>query len=315
MLPVKRFTDFIESHHLFGHDCSILAAVSGGMDSVLMAHLLKSAGFDFGIAHCNFQLRGDESINDQEFCNHLAEKLRVPFHTVNFDTLKHVADEKISTQMAARELRYQWFEQVRLQSGYTHIALAHHQNDAIETILLNLTRGTGIAGLHGILPKNGTLVRPLLFLNRDEINSLVDENHLAYVEDSSNASTKYARNKLRLEVIPKLKELNPALEKTFESNLEHFRDLERFLEKQVSELKQQLFEFHDDEVFVAIAALKKLEPQKLLLFKLLQEYGVNETIVDDIISALDKQPGKAFNTPGYSIIIDRDRLIISKLNP
>jgi tRNA(Ile)-lysidine synthase len=291
MLPLKGFTEFIEHHGLFSRDSKILAAVSGGMDSVLMVHLLKAAGFSFGIAHCNFQLRGDESLRDQEFCNHLAEKLRVPFHSVSFDTSKYAADEKISTQMAARQLRYQWFEEVRQQSGYDLIALAHHQNDAIETILLNLTRGTGIAGIHGILPKNGALVRPLLFLSREEIEAIINDNDMAYVEDSSNASTKYARNKLRLEVIPKLKELNPALEETFEKNLQRFRDLEVLLELQVEQLKGKLFEFQDDDVHIALEEIKKLEPQRLLLFKLLQEYGVNETIVDDLIQSLDKHPG------------------------
>ncbi len=312
MLPVHRFTDFIEQNNLFGHDSKILAAVSGGMDSVLMVHLLKSAGFNFGIAHCNFHLRGDESLRDQEFCNNLADQLRVPFHTTGFDTLKYAAGEKISTQMAARDLRYQWFEQVRQQSGYTVIALAHHQNDAIETILLNLTRGTGIAGLHGILPKNGLLVRPLLFLNRDEIQSIVDTSHLAFVEDSSNSSVKYARNKIRLEVIPKLKELNPALEHTFEKNLEHFRDLELFLEQQAALLKKELFIANGDELHLPLEAIKKLKPKRLLLFKLLQEYGFNETIIDDLISALDKHAGRVFETPGYKLILDREQLILTK---
>jgi tRNA(Ile)-lysidine synthase len=315
MLPVKHFTDFIEQNNLFEHDSKVLAAVSGGMDSVLMAHLLKSAGFNFGIAHCNFQLRGDESLQDQEFCNNLAIQLGVPFHTTSFDTLKHVADQKISTQMAARDLRYQWFEQVRQQSGYTVIALAHHQNDAIETILLNLTRGTGIAGLHGILPKNGSLVRPMLFLKREEIQSLVDSCGLPYVEDSSNASVKYARNKIRLEVIPKLKALNPALERTFENNLAHFRDLELFLEQRVDALKKELFVHQGDEIHLQLADLKKLEPKRLLFFKLLQEYGFSETVIDDLISALDKHPGRVFESPGFRLILDRDRLILTKQNP
>jgi len=314
MLPVKRFTDFIDQNNLFTRDCNILAAVSGGMDSVVMAHLLKSAGFNFGIAHCNFQLRGDESLSDQEFCNNLAGQLRVPFHTTSFDTLKHVEDQKISTQMAARELRYQWFEQVRQQSGYTVITLAHHQNDAIETILLNLTRGTGIAGLHGILPKNGTLVRPLLFLNRNEIQNIVDENHLTYVEDSSNSSVKYARNKIRLEVVPKLKELNPALEHTFENNLAHFRDLELFLEQQVAGLKKELFIPIGNELHISLDGIKKLEPKRLLLFKLLQEYGFNESTIDDLISALDKHSGKVFELPGYRLLLDRGKLILTKQN-
>src|ERR1700753_3562277 len=192
MLPVKQFTKFIEQNKLFGPPSKVLAAVSGGMDSGVMAHLLKSAGYHFAIAHCNFQLRGDESLRDQEFCNNLAHQLRVPFHTTYFDTSNYAADRKMSIQMAARELRYQWFEQVRQQHDYDIIALAHHQNDAIETILLNLTRGTGMSGMHVILPRNGHLVSPLLFMGREEVQEIVEKNGLQYVEDSSNASTKYA---------------------------------------------------------------------------------------------------------------------------
>src|ERR1700761_9055169 len=199
MLPFNKFTHFINQNNLFGTNSKILAAVSGGMDSVVMAHLLKASGFNFSIAHCNFQLRGDEALRDQEFCQQLAQQFRVKFHTISFDTSAYAAQNKQSIQMAARELRYQWFEQIREQHGYDVIALAHHQNDAIETILLNLTRGTGIAGLHGILPRNGNLVRPLLFMGRDEIQELVTQNGFDYVEDSSNSSIKYARNKLRHE--------------------------------------------------------------------------------------------------------------------
>jgi len=310
MLPVARFVNFIEQNALFAPGTKVLAAVSGGTDSVLMSHLLKAAGINFGIAHCNFQLRGDEALRDQEFCQNLALKLRVPFHTINFDTTPYAAANKISIQMAARDLRYQWFDTLSRQHGYQSIALAHHQNDTIETILLNLTRGTGIAGLHGILPKNGALVRPLLFLTRDEINKIVADDKLDFVEDSSNASAKYARNKIRLEVIPRLKELNPSIEKTFENNLKHFRDLELLLANEVAGLQKTIVCQNADETFLLVADVKKLNPARLLLFKLLQEYGFNETTVDDVLSVLDKHPGRIFESAGFLLVLDRDKLII-----
>ncbi len=312
MLPVSPFVDFIAQNNLFTPGSKILAAVSSGMDSVLMARLLKAAGFNFSIAHCNFQLRGHESLSEQAFCKQLALELDVPFYTTNFDTLQYVADKKVSTQMAARELRYQWFEQLRQQHGYSAIALAHHQNDAIETILLNLTRGTGIAGLHGILPKNGLLVRPLLFLNREEIKAIIDQNNISYVEDSSNASAKYARNKIRLEVIPKLKELNPGLENTFNNNLRHFRELELLLKQRTAELKETLFVYADGEIQISLAAIKSLEPKHLLLFSLLQEFGFNETAINDVISALYKHAGRVFEAGAYQLLLDREKLILKK---
>ncbi len=312
MLPVKKFIEFAQQNNLFHANSKILAAVSGGIDSVVMAHLLKAAGLNFSIAHCNFQLRGDEATRDQAFCNDLAQQFRVKFHTINFDTSAYATQNKISIQMAARDLRYQWFEQLRQQHGYDVIALAHHQNDAIETILLNLTRGTGIAGLHGILPRNGHLVRPLLFMGRDEVQELMEQNGLKYVEDSSNASTKYARNKIRHDVIPKLKELNPSLEKTFENSLQHFRDMELLLELRVEELKQELFSENGDEIQIALSGLKKIEPKRLLLFKLLQEYGFNETTVNDLIVSLDKHSGRVFESETYKLILDRERLILTK---
>ncbi|XHR94647.1 tRNA lysidine(34) synthetase TilS [Mucilaginibacter sp. UC70_90] len=310
MLPVNQFVNFIEQNVLFTPAAKILAAVSGGIDSVLMVHLLKTAGYDFGIAHCNFQLRDDEALRDQAFCRNLATTLGVPFHTINFDTEQYAAENKISIQMAARDLRYQWFDTISQRSDYEVVALAHHQNDTIETILLNLTRGTGIAGLHGILPKNGKLVRPLLFLTRAEIQTIVTTEGLTFVEDSSNASAKYARNKIRLEVVPKLKELNPSLEKTFENNLLHFRELEQLLEIKLDELRQTLPQIHDGVTYLPIAKVKKLTPKRLLLFKLLDEYGFNETTIGDLIASLDKHPGRVFESGTHTLLLDRDNIIL-----
>ncbi|MCC8411131.1 tRNA lysidine(34) synthetase TilS [Mucilaginibacter sp. UR6-1] len=315
MLPVKRFTEFIEQNNLFTPQNSILLAVSGGIDSVLLSRLFSAAGYSFGIAHCNFGLRGSEADADQQFCRDLATQLGVPFHTINFDTTRYADAHKISIQMAARELRYNWFEQVRQQHNYHLIALGHHKNDTIETILLNLTRGTGIAGLHGILPKNGVLVRPLLFLTRDEIATIVRAQNIPYVEDSSNASTKYARNKIRHEVVPKLRELNPNLENTFDNNLRHFRQLEELLELKVDEVKKHLFVQHEDEIHLAVEGVKALQPQQLLLYKLLQPYGFTEPVVDDVIASLDAQTGKWFASATYRLTIDRGKLILAENIP
>jgi tRNA(Ile)-lysidine synthase len=166
--------------------------------------------------------------------------------------------------------------------------------------------------MHGILPKNDNLVRPLLFLTKDEIADIIQTEHFRYVEDSSNSSAKYARNKLRLEVIPKLKELNPKLEDTFERNLEHFRSLELLLDQKLAGLRKYLFVSHDEAIHIPIQAVKKLNPQQLLLFGLLQEYGFNETAVDDIISSLDKHSGRVFDATNYTLVVDRQDLILSK---
>lgn len=313
MLPLALFNAFAQQNSLFTRQTKIIAAVSGGMDSVLMAHLLHAASLNFVIAHCNFQLRGDEALRDQNFCSQLAIDLNVPFYTVNFDTAGYAAMHKISIQMAARDMRYTWFEELRLQLGFDIVALAHHQNDTIETILLNLTRGTGIAGLHGIRPKVGNLVRPLLFLSRDELKAMVKANKINFVEDSSNASVKYARNKIRHEVVPKLKELNPNLENTFQEHLQHFAELEELFEMQLDDLRTKLFIKHQQEIHIPIKLLKDLKPQQLLVLGLLKPFGFNVTSVNDLIDSLGKHAGRKFEAMDWQLILDRDKVIISPI--
>lgn len=310
MLPVQQFQDFIEQQQLFVQGNRILLAVSGGKDSVLMLHLFKAIGVDVGVAHCNFNLRAGEAQRDESFVALLAKNLGLPFYVTHFDTKKYAAENKISTQMAARDLRYQWFEKIRLSEQYDYIALAQHQNDAVETVLINLTRGTGISGLHGILPKRDRLIRPLLFLNRQQIEELVTDNNIDFVEDSSNASTHYTRNKIRLQVVPHLQEINPNLEKTFAENIARFAELETLLNVQVQKLADKILNKRIDGIYIPLAEITRLNPQKLLLYELLKPFGFGENVIQEILDSLKALSGTHFFSSTHQAIINRNDLVI-----
>jgi len=314
MLPVKQFQDFIEQHGLFARGNKVLLAISGGKDSVLMLHFFKAIGVDVGVAHCNFNLRADEAQRDESFVALLAKNLSLPFYVTHFDTKKYAAENKISTQMAARELRYKWFEEIRITHGYDCVALAQHQNDAVETVLINLTRGTGISGLHGILPKRDQLIRPLLFLNRNQINDLVAANNIDFVEDSSNASTYYTRNKIRLQVVPHLQEINPNLENTFAENIARFAELETFLNVQVQKLQSEILNKRIDGTYIPLEEIAKLNPQKLLLYELLKPFGFGENVVQEILDSLKALTGTHFFSATHQAIINRHDLVIVEKN-
>ncbi|WP_442590087.1 tRNA lysidine(34) synthetase TilS [Pedobacter sp. AW31-3R] len=311
MLPLQSFQDYIHEHSLFDKENRILLTVSGGKDSVVMAHLFKQAGYQFGIAHCNFGLRAEESQRDERFVSSLAASLEAAFYVTHFQTKAYAATEKISTQMAARELRYRWFEELRIAEGYDVIAVAHHQGDVMETLLLNLTRGTGIAGLHGILPKKEKIVRPLLFLSRSGIDQVIREEQLDFVEDSSNGSTHYARNKIRLGVIPLLREINPNLEHTFEQNIARFSDTELVLQQVVSSVRKDICDQRPDGVYLSLDKVKNLNPQRLLLFEVLKDYNFTPKVVEEVLSSLSKQAGTTFYSASHRLTIDRDALMIT----
>ncbi len=312
MLPLQQFRDFIEQQQLFTDGDRILLAVSGGKDSVLMLHLFKAIGVDVGVAHCNFNLRADEAQRDEHFVALLAGNLGLPFYVTHFDTKKYAHQHKISTQMAARELRYTWFEEIRSAEGYDYIALAQHQNDAVETVLINLVRGTGISGLHGILPKRDKLIRPLLFLNRQEVNEIVAKNNIDFVEDSSNLSTHYTRNKLRLQVVPHLQEINPDLEKTFAENMARFAEIETFLNLEVQKLQTRILNERADGVYIDLKEIAALNPQKLLLYELLKPFGFSENVVVEILGSLKALSGTHFFSSSHQAIINRSDLVIVK---
>ncbi|WP_129716082.1 tRNA lysidine(34) synthetase TilS [Pedobacter sp. SYP-B3415] len=312
MFPLSALREFITSNQLFTSGERILLAVSGGKDSVFMAHLFREAGVAFGIAHCNFGLRGAESDRDEQFVRELAAGFDVPLHVRHFNTRTYADKQRISIQMAARELRYQWFEEERLAGGYDYIALAQHQTDLVETVLINQLRGTGIAGLHGILPKNGRLIRPLLFLTAAEIDRLVTTAAIGWVEDSSNAETKYQRNKIRHEVLPLLRQINPSLEHTFAANAVRMLQAGQLVDKSISDLQARLL-VPGNKQKIPIRDVKDLFPQELLLFGLLRPFGFHEEAVTRIISVLNAPSGRQFFSHTHRLIKDREYLIIDEL--
>ncbi|WP_256013292.1 tRNA lysidine(34) synthetase TilS [Desertivirga xinjiangensis] len=313
MLPTSRFLSFVAQQKLFNPTDKVLLTVSGGRDSVLLCHLFNAARLDFGIAHCNFGLRSEESDADELFTKDLADSFKVPFYSVRFDTSDYAQSRSISTQMAARELRYNWFEEIRQTYGYQYIALAHHASDTTETVLLNLTRGTGIAGLHGILPKRDFLIRPLLFLSRDEISVIIESENIPYREDSSNLSSKYARNKIRLEVVPRLKDLNPGLDETFEANARRFIQVEDFLNTEVGKLRERLFiQISKTQFEIRLEDLKSLSPKQLLLYELFKPFGFSEAVLTDFAQSWESQPGKLFKSQTYTLLLDRNRVLLEK---
>lgn len=305
------FKKFINDTYLFSPPQKILLAVSGGVDSVVMAHLFHLSQFDFAIAHCNFSLRAKESDLDEIFVQDLAFKYKVPFFTIRFDTKNEASKRKISTQMAARDLRYEWFNSILKRENYDFVATAHHANDVLETVLLNITRGTGVAGLHGISPKNGKTIRPILFATKESIVSYAKMNQLKWRDDASNEIDEYARNFIRLNVVPLLKEINPNLENTTLHTVARLKQVEdAFLD--AFELHKKDFEVIAKDHF-KVSIKKMLGLPKAYLTHYLEAFGFSFNqiqLVFNIISS-DFQPGKRFISPNYILVIDRDFLVIT----
>ncbi len=306
----KALLSFIHKENLFLSSDRILLTVSGGIDSILMCELFYNAKLKFGIAHCNFKLRADESDTDENFVSALAEKYGVPFHSISFDTATYAKKNKLSIQIAARQLRYSWFEEIREHFNYKYIATAHHQDDSIETFFINIIRGTGISGLHGILPKQGNIIRPMLFTTKNEIETYVKKHKLKYRLDSSNASDKYVRNKIRHLVTPVLKELNPGIENTINKNIQHLRDVEIIYRNEIELRRTKIVKNKKDSFFISIKLLKKLQPITTYLYEFLKPFNFNISIVEEIISALDGISGKQFFSDTHRLIKDREYLII-----
>lgn len=308
---LEKFVAYVHEKELFALEDKIILAVSAGIDSVVMCHLFHLAKFNFAIAHCNFGLRGEESEEDELFVKKLAKKYKVPFFIDHFEVAAFAEKEKISIQMAARALRYNWFQNLLDAEGYQYIAAAHHLNDSIETLLLNLTKGTGIAGLHGIQPKVNRLIRPLLFADKEEIYAFVVEHQLGWREDSSNQSVKYQRNLIRNEVIPLLKNINPSLENTMKQTIERLTAVEQLFQLEVERARQKLIRKEGEIIYVDFILLKQESQPLIKLYELIKDNHFSYTQAQDIWQVLDAEPGRLFDSPTHTLVKDRKDLIIS----
>lgn len=291
---------------------TILVGVSGGADSVVLAYVLHKLGFSISMAHCHFNLRGDDANRDQKFTRDFARSLGVPFHSTKFETQVYADTRKVSIQMAARDLRYFWFEKLCKQNNYAQIAVGTHLTDNMETFVFNAAKGTGLSGLRGIKPQNGRVVRPLLQVGKEEIYAYAKSKGLTWREDLSNQSIKYARNKIRHQVLPVLSEINPNLEATFQRNFQTLGRVDAFMVFQMKAIWEKWVIREDKGIKIAIEDLKKYEFADVVLSYQLKPYGFNSAHVKNLLKAIYGQSGAMVSSVDYHIYIDRDFVFIQQ---
>ncbi|QJW92329.1 tRNA lysidine(34) synthetase TilS [Spirosoma taeanense] len=311
----QRFLGFINDNRLIGPADRVLLAVSGGLDSVVMAEVFFRTGQSFALAHVNFGLRGVESDADAHFVQNIAARYGVPFHLTRFDTASVATERGISIQMAARDLRYDWFAQLIQAHGYASVATAHHQNDVLETLLLNLTRGTGLAGLHGIAARQGSVIRPLLFATRDELKDYADTHQVTFREDQSNADDTYARNRIRHHVVPVLAELNPGLWQTFPRTIGRLRAAEVLMQAELDRSWQTITETEGDRTLLRTNALLALPEPAFRLGEWLKPFGFTLDQAGQMLDALSRPPGQVFQSATHRVTHERSGLLLTHLTP
>jgi tRNA(Ile)-lysidine synthase len=310
---LKKFLQFIQSENLIHPSDRLLVAVSGGLDSVSICELCKNAGFDFAIAHCNFRLRGEDSDRDELFVKSLAEKYQVPFFVKGFDTVGYAKSNRQSIEEAARDLRYNWFKELldETANDFDYVLTAHHADDNIETVMMNFFRGTGITGLRGMLPRQGKIVRPLLFARRSDLETFVKDNNLPFVNDHTNQLTDYTRNFFRHSVIPLVAERYPQAENNVLRNIQRFKETAMLYEHAVEQMKKKLLETHGNEIHIPVLKLRKTVPLATVLYEVIKDYGFTAHQADEAIGLLNSESGKYIQSPSHYLLRNRNWLILS----
>ncbi len=309
---LDKFKKHIDYKFPFLKESKLLLATSGGLDSMVMAQLFHQLKYNFALAHCNFQLRGLESFGDQQFVQEFADANAIPLFVTQFDTEAFANDYKLSTQVAARDLRYNWFYELLETENYDYVLTAHHADDNLETFLINLSRGTGLEGLVGIPEQNDKIIRPLLTFSREEIANYALENSITWREDSSNASDKYLRNKIRHHVAPLLKELNPHFLTSFEKTQSYLRESSAMVEDASIMVYQQVAQQYENEIHFDLNQLKRLPNYKSYLYQWLHEFGF--TAWEDVYDLVESQSGKQVFSAEFRLLKDREFFILSPIH-
>lgn len=312
---LDKLKHYIDSNSLIAPDDKVLLTVSGGVDSMVMLRLFVEAGFNVGVAHCNFCLRGEESEQDEVAVEQEALRLGVPFYNRRFDVLSEIERTGESTQMVARRLRYDWFNDLCIEHGYNAIAIAHHADDSIETFFINLLRGTGLKGLTGIHKVNGNIIRPLLFASRKDILEYAHTNKVHYREDSSNNSTKYLRNKIRLGLIPRIREINSKFTDLMSGNIRRLTDAQKFIDRSIEIIRSEVEHREGETVIIDPSKIDYHYPVNYVIYAILSlGYGFKGDVVDDLCRALTHNvSGKRFYARDYVAYVDRGRIIVEKI--
>ncbi|WP_370398013.1 tRNA lysidine(34) synthetase TilS [Tenacibaculum dicentrarchi] len=309
---LQQLAKHIDHNFLFLKDKKLLIAISGGVDSVVLTHLLNQLKYDISLAHCNFQLRSDQSDLDEKFIKDLGKELEISVFSTLFETSKYAAKNKLSTQLAARKLRYNWFDELLKKHDFDYVLTGHHADDNLETVLINLTRGTGLDGLTGIPAVNRTIVRPLLIFSREKIEKFALENNIKWREDASNAETKYLRNKIRHQVIPILKELNPSLLKAHQKTTDFLKQSQQIITDKVDEISLKIVCKQGNLLKIDISEVLKLSNPKAYLYQLLKDYKFTEW--EDVYQLIYGQSGKKISSNSHILLKDRGFLLLQNID-